>query len=82
MHLLPFDPLSPRALSILLLGLIILVTQAQDPSRRSSSLVSNDSRSAPCASGYVPAANPSGWGCGGVARNSIRGGNLSVGTSF
>jgi len=81
MHLLPFDPFSPRALSIALLGLIILVSQARDPARSGSSLVRNDQRSAPCAQGYVPSTTSAGWGCGG-GRNTIQGGKLTVGTSF
>ena len=82
MTLLSFDPFSPRVLSLVLLGLIVLVTQANDPVRSASALVTNDGRSAPCANGFVPPSSGSGWGCGGASRNAIRGGSLTVGTSF
>ncbi|MEM9247512.1 MAG: hypothetical protein AAGB05_02335 [Pseudomonadota bacterium] len=75
--LLPFDPMGPRALSIVLLALIVLVTMA-DSGPRSSSLVSNNSRYVNC---YGADAG-SKFHCAGSGRNSIAGGRLSVGTSF
>lgn len=79
MHLLPFDIFSPRSLSIILLGLIILVTQADRNMVRTTSLVNSDSRTAHCANAYVPTAQ-AGSGCG--SRNTIQGGRLTVGKTF
>jgi hypothetical protein len=64
------------------LGLIVLVTQANDPSFRSASLVKNDARGGNCGTGYVPSTSTKGFGCGGATRNTIQGGKLTVGTSF
>jgi hypothetical protein len=77
MTLLPFDPMSPRALSIALLGLIILVTVAGDGPHRSS-LVSGGDRYVNC---YGTDAGDK-FRCPNGARNSISGGHLSVGSSF
>lgn len=72
--LLPFDPLGPRALSITLLVLTILVTMA-DSGPRASTLVSNNSRYVNCFG--ADASNQ--FQCGTGARNQISGGNLTVG---
>ncbi|MEM0937614.1 MAG: hypothetical protein AAF646_13390 [Pseudomonadota bacterium] len=76
MTLLPFDPFSARSLSIVLLGLILLVTFT-DNGPRGGSLVSHDGRQ------YVNC-----YGAGADAfhcrntRNSITGGQVNVGGSF
>ncbi len=75
--LLPFDPLSPRALSLTLLVLIILVTVA-DSGPRASSFVGNDSRYVNC---YGADASDK-FHCRNAGRNSIAGGTLNVGKSF
>lgn len=77
MSLLPFDPMGPRALSLVLLALIVLVTVADD-GPKGSSLVSNNERYVNC---YGADANDT-FRCRNGGRNSIAGGNLSVGTSF
>ena len=71
MRLLPFDLLSMRALSLVLLGLIVLLSHAQDPMRASASLVRNDGRGESCATGYVPSGSQSSWACGRVSRHPI-----------
>jgi hypothetical protein len=81
MRLLPFDPFSARVLSLVLLGLIVLLSHARDPMRSSVSLVRNDGRGPDCSAGYVPPASQSGWGCGRVSRHPIYVGRTSA-TSF
>ena len=71
MSLLPFDLFSARVLSLVLLGLIALLSHAQDPMRASTSLVRNDAPPS-CATGYVPSAAQSGWDCGRVSRHPIK----------
>ena len=73
MNLLPFDPLSPRALSIVLLGLIVLLTYAD-----TSSVKVNTS-----AAGRAPACTGTSteFGCR-TSRNTIQNGNLTVRHSF
>ncbi|MEM1430971.1 MAG: hypothetical protein AAGG09_16060 [Pseudomonadota bacterium] len=77
MALLPFDPLGPRALSLVLLGLIILV-QVADDGPKGSSLVSNSERYVNC----FGADGGNKFRCPDGGRNSISGGNLSVSKSF
>ena len=77
MSLLPFDPMSPRALSLVLLALIILVTVA-DNGPKSSTLVSGGDRYVNCYG--ADAGDP--FRCRNGGRNAIAGGHLSVGTSF
>ncbi len=72
--LLPFDPLGPRALSITLMVLTILVTMA-DSGPRTSSLVSNTSSYVNC----FGAGAGNQFQCGTGTRNQISGGNLTVG---
>ena len=77
MSLLPFDLLSVRSLSVILVLLILLVTMAGNGSG-SSTLVRSDSRYVNC---YGTAAKDS-FRCPNGSRNAIAGGNLAVGSSF
>ena len=77
MTLLPFDPLSPRSLSLVLLGLIVLVTMA-DSGPKVGSLTHTNARYVNCYG--VDGGNK--FRCPDGGRNSIAGGHLSVGKSF
>jgi hypothetical protein len=74
MNLLPFDLLSPRSLSIVLLGLIVLLTYAD-----TSGVKVNAS-----APGRAPACTGTAQGDFGCrsSRNTIENGNLTVRHSF
>jgi hypothetical protein len=74
MNLLPFDPLSPRTLSLVLLGLIVLLTYAD----------TNGVKVNTSAAGRAPACtgtSESDFGCR-KSRNTIQNGNLTVRHSF
>lgn len=74
MNLLPFDPLSPRALSIVLLGLIVLLTYADTNGVKVNA---TSAGRAPICTG----ASQSDFGCR-TSRNTIQNGELTVRHSF
>lgn len=81
LSILPFDIMSPRALSVMLLGLIVLVSFNDELSRKTSLVPALPLGAQNCSPGTIPAANVA-FGCGPGARNSVQGGKLTVGTSF
>jgi hypothetical protein len=79
LSILPFDLMSPRALSVLLLGLIVLVSYNDELTRKSSLVPALPVGAQGCSPGTIPSANAT-FGCGGSSRNSVQGGKLTVGS--
>ena len=75
MNLLPFDPFGPRFLSLLLLGLIIMLSFA-DSGPGSGNLVANNREYINC-----NGASHNRFECA-TGRNRIQGGSLAVGPSM